>query len=275
LIGAEQMHDIGEVVVDEADLVSDWQRPSFDVEDSTIGIFDGVRIVAYAELSGGDRGAAAVDPEFRGRGIGTYLASWMQEKAKQRRLSVIGMPVPQGSPGDRLLERLGYDIRWTSWVLSLPEGRAIEERPLPPGYSIMTAMDRDHRAAWAVVEDAFLEWSARERQSFEDFMAGVVERPGFEPWNLRVATDPIGEVVGVAFLIRADEFGFIEKLAVRRDRRHQGIGRALIADAFAEARAHGATRLELSTDSRTGALSLYEKIGMEVTSVWVNRAIDL
>ena len=32
---------------------------------------------------------------------------------------------------------------------------------------------------------------------------------------------------------------------------------------------------ELSTDSRTGALGLYERVGMEVTSTWVNRAIDL
>jgi hypothetical protein len=49
----------------------------------------------------------------------------------------------------------------------------------------------------------------------------------------------------------------------------------LLADAFAETRVHGATRSELSTDSRTGALGLYENVGMEVTSVWVNRAIDL
>ena len=29
------------------------------------------------------------------------------------------------------------------------------------------------------------------------------------------------------------------------------------------------------TDSRTGALSLYEKVGMVVTDVWVNRGISL
>lgn len=34
------------------------------------------------------------------------------------------------------------------------------------------------------------------------------------------------------------------------------------------------TRFELSTDSRTGALGLYEKVGMRVTSTWVNRAVD-
>jgi hypothetical protein len=49
----------------------------------------------------------------------------------------------------------------------------------------------------------------------------------------------------------------------------------LLADSFAAARAHGATRSELSTDSRTGALSLYEKVGMVVTSTWVNLAIEL
>ena len=55
----------------------------------------------------------------------------------------------------------------------------------------------------------------------------------------------------------------------------KGLARALLADSFAEARQHGATRSELTTDSRTGALGLYEKVGMEVTSNWVNLAIDL
>ena len=49
----------------------------------------------------------------------------------------------------------------------------------------------------------------------------------------------------------------------------------MLVDAFALARAHGAVRCHLSTDSRTGALGLYEKVGMVVTSTWVNRAIEL
>ena len=126
-----------------------------------------------------------------------------------------------------------------------------------------------------MIEDAFLEWSVRDRQSFEDFSAQVMQRPGFEPWNLRVLTDGTDEVVGAALVLIAESTGFVEKLAVRKDLRGLGLGQALLADAFSEARAHGATRSELSTDSRTGALDLYVKVGMEVTSVWVNRAIDL
>jgi hypothetical protein len=49
----------------------------------------------------------------------------------------------------------------------------------------------------------------------------------------------------------------------------------MLVDAFAAARSHGATHSGLATDSRTGALSLYEKVGMRVTSTWLNRAIDL
>ncbi|MET0567084.1 MAG: GNAT family N-acetyltransferase [Acidimicrobiia bacterium] len=275
LIAAGQLADVGEVVIEEADIVSDWQRPSYDVADSTIGVFDGDRLVAYAELSGGDRGDAAVDPAYRGRGIGTFLATWMQERARGRGLHVIGMPVPEGSPGDRLLERLGYRVRWTSWALALPEGKVIEARALPPGYTIRAGEESDHRAAWTVIEDAFLEWSVRDRQSFEDFSAQILQRPGFEPWNLRVVTDGNGEVVGAALILLGDEAGFVERVAVRKDQRGLGLGQAVLADAFARAREHGATRSELSTDSRTGALGLYERVGMEVTSVWVNRAIDL
>jgi ribosomal protein S18 acetylase RimI-like enzyme len=68
---------------------------------------------------------------------------------------------------------------------------------------------------------------------------------------------------------------FIARLATRQDQRGRGLAQALLVDSFAAGAAHGAIVSELSTDSRTGALSLYEKVGMVVTSNWVNRAIDV
>ena len=79
-------------------------------------------------------------------------------------------------------------------------------------------------------------------------------------------------VVGASVVQMGPDTGYIARLAVRRDRRGLGLARALLVDSFAAARAHGATRSELSTDSRTGALGLYEKVGMEVTSTWVHLA---
>lgn len=276
VMAAQESHDLGAVHIEEADIVGDWQRPSFDVSASTIGVYDGDRLVGYAEVGGGDRGDAAVDPAYRGRGIGTALAHWMQERARAGGSTVIGMPVPAGSPSDVLLRALGYRERWTSWVLELPAGREVPARPLPDGYSIREAAgEADHRAAWTVAEDAFLEWSVRERESFADFTASVMERPGFEPWHLRLMVAPDGEVVGTAILSVAEGCAFVPRLAVRKDQRNRGLAQALLADAVAQGRAHGAQRSELSTDSRTGALGLYEKVGMEPTSTWVNLAIDL
>ena len=40
----------------------------------------------------------------------------------------------------------------------------------------------------------------RDREPFEDFRASLLERPGFEPWNLRVLTDDGGTVVGVSLV---------------------------------------------------------------------------
>ena len=281
VIAAQELEDIGSIEIEEADIVGDWGRPRFDVAVSTIGVFDGDTMVGYGEVSYHDRGDAAVLPAYRGRGIGTALAHWMQETARHQGAAVIGMPVPEGSPGDRLLESLGYQVRWTSWVLQLPKGATIVERSLPEGYAVREAAHPEYPTAHDVKEDAFLEWSVRERQPYDDFYAMLTGRPGFEPWQLRVVTDPDAVVVGMASVTLTtpedgrDPQAFISWLAVRRDQRNRGLAQALMVDAFAQARAHGASSSALSTDSRTGALGLYEKVGMQVTSVWVNRGIEL
>ena len=279
---AQQQHDIGRVDVERADFEADWQRPSFDFSRMTMGVYDGEELVAFGELIGAGRGEAGVLPAYRRRGIGTALARWLEGAAREHGYTTIGGPVPQDSDGDRLLEKLGYPVRWTSWVLQVPAGATIPHREVPAGYAIRAATPDDYEAIWTVVEDAFLEWSVRDREPFDDFIASVVRRPGHEPWMLRVVTDPAGDVVGTAALVMAEDGasgelteGYVERLAVRKDRRGQGLAQALLVDAFEQGRQHGAPRSGLSTDSRTGALSLYEKVGMVVTDVWVNRGIPL
>lgn len=276
---AAELAATGEVSIEEADLVADWSRLSFDLTTQTEGVFDGDHLVGYAEYSGNDRGDGCVDGHHLGRGIGTYLAHRLQELARAAGATVVGMPVPVGSAGDRLLAALGFRVRWSSWVLTLPEGRDIATRPLPEGYALREAAEGEYRAVWTVIEDAFLEWARRDRSSYADFCASVTGRPGFEPWQVRAVTDPAGEVVAAAVVVLSraggTPEGFVERLAVRKDQRGRGLAQALLHDAFARAREHGAVRSALSTDSRTGALSLYQKVGMEITQSWLNRAIDL
>lgn len=277
VMAASELAILGRAMIEEAYLLADWNRPSFDLATSTAGIFDGDDLLGYAEVSGPGRGDAAVHPDHLGRGIGTWLAGWMQQTARQQGMSEIGMPVPEGAPGEALLRSLGYHLRWSSWLLAFPAGREIAEQPLPAGYQVRVATDADHHAAHEVIEDAFLEWSDRPKDTFEDWAAAVVGMPGFEPWNLQVVEAPDGSVAGAVHvtLDTNQPIGFVDKVAVRADQRGRGLARALLAAAFASAREQGAEKSELSTDSRTGALDLYLGLGMEIESTWVNLGIDV
>ena len=273
LLATSEEHDVGAAAIDLEDVVGHWQQPSFDLAAQAIGVVSGDELVAFGEVSKGRYAEATVAPSWRGRGIGTWLAAWTQAEARRQGGSLVGMPVPRGSDGDQLLESLGYHVAWTSWVLELPPGAAIEPQPLPEGYAVRAFQPGEERAVYQVVEDAFNEWPDRTPNAFEDWEAEVVRRPGFEPWHLRVAVDPDGVVVGVGVVFLSRDCGYVQYLAVRRDQRGRGLARALLVDCFAAARAHGASRAERSTDSRTGALGLYERVGMTVTSTWVHRAI--
>jgi mycothiol synthase len=276
VIAAEQERVLGRIDIEEADIVADWARPSHDLGTQSVGVLDEGRLVGYAEVMGPGRGDAAVSPDHHGRGIGTWLAHWMQDRARSQGQTEIGMPTPVGSPGEALMRSLGYRARWTSWVLVFPDSHELVDQPLPPGYTIRVAeSDDDRRAAHDVIEDAFLEWSVRDKQTFEDWAAQVVDRPGFAPWNLRVVVAPDGQVVAGMHVVLAGDTGFVSKVAVRRDQRGRGLAKSLLMDGFRVAREHGATRSELSTDSRTGALDLYLGIGMEISDTWVNLGIEL
>lgn len=268
-------HDVGTVLIEEADIVGDWQRPAFDLATQSVGVLDEDRLVAYAEVYKGRWADAAVDPGYRGRGIGTALSRWTRRVCVRDGGTLVGQPVPGDSAGERLLSALGYRALWTSWVLEMPAGTAITPESLADGYAVREPRDdADLRAAWTVNEDAFLEWSERERATFEEWSATVSRRPGYEPWQLRLMVDRDDRVVGMAFLIVSGGCAYVDKLAVRRDERGRGLARALLVDAFEVGRAHGGERSELSTDSRTGALGLYDKVGMQVTSVWRHWAVD-
>ena len=279
-MAAQELDDIGEVAIEEADIVGDWARPSR----STSRTRPSASSTATGwwrtpSRVGADRGDAAVHPDYRGRGIGTALARWMQDTARRRGATVVGMPVPQGSAGDRLLEALGYHVRWDELGAPAARGRrGPEPRRCPTGYTVRAAEPDGLRApCWTVQEDAFLEWSVRDRQTFEDWESSMTRRPGFEPWNLRVVLDPAGDGGrhghGAAGGRRPPSSPGSRP---RKDQRGQGLGPGAARRRVRGRPASTAPlRSELSTDSRTGALGLYEKVGMVVTSTWVNRAVDL
>lgn len=277
VIAASEEHDAGEVLVERSDIEADWARPGTDLTLDTVGVVDdGGRLLGVAEIGRqGTRAEAYVRPDARGRGIGSYLATWSELRAAELGAPRVGQAVPEGSAPHRFLADRGYDVGWTSWVLQLLDRTEVPDRSLPPGYRLVTPTTEQYRATHRVVTTAFGEWSSREAETYEEWAPGVVDRSDFEPWMLRVVEHERDGVVGACFTRVDDQgCGFVHQLAVDRDHRGRGIAQVLLADGFRGAREHGATRSELTTDSRTGALDLYLKVGMEVTSTWLNLGTD-
>ncbi|MFC7489123.1 MULTISPECIES: GNAT family N-acetyltransferase [unclassified Knoellia] len=276
LVAATELVDAGEVAIEVEDIQGDWARGSFDLETESIGVWEGDRLVASGEVFKGRRADAGVHPEHRGRGLGSWLAGWVEECARSSGSVLVGQTVPGGSNAEAFLEARGYRQGWTSWVLQLPRNSTIGPQPLPRGYALREfAGGQDGRTAFQLIEDAFNEWPDRDPSSYADWAPRGPLRPGFQPWQIRFVTDDADTEVGVCYTIHAGETGYVDALAVRADQRGQGLARALLADAFARAREHGARVSELSTDSRTGALGLYEHVGMHVSKTWRHWMTDL
>ena len=284
VMAAAELDDIGMIEIEEADIVGDWGRPSFDVSAQTIGVFDAPATSGSSATPRSRAATAATRPSTRRTAAAASAPGWPAGCRTPRAAAAprsSGCRCPRGRPATGCWRRSATTCATPAGCSSCPQAPRSCAATLPEGYAVREARADEWPAAHDVVEDAFLEWSVREREPYDDFEASIMGRPGFEPWNLRVVIDADGDVVGVAYVVIAetddgrDPEAYISRLAVRRDQRRRGLAQALMVDSFEVAREHGALVSGLPTDSRTGALDLYTKVGMEVTSVWVSRAIHL
>lgn len=257
---------LGEPDLEKADIEGFWNMASFDQGLDTVGVFRGDGLVAYAQVLMGKHIEVTVHPEHVGRGLGSALGSWAEARLREKGAAKAFQSAPSAdATALRIFAERGYELAWTSWVLALPIDAAIPTRPLDVGYEVRQFVPGiEDEAVYEVVQIAFGEWSDRERTPYEDWRALVFEREGFGPENLLVATFQ-GKVVGVCYVIDGERSGWVQNVAVDTAHRNHGLAQVLLAEAFKGTRARGLKRAELATDSRTGALGLYEKLGMQVT----------
>ena len=262
LIAACELATDGVADIDEEDVRSDWSRPSFDLDRDVVVVTTGGRIVGHASEYAG-RATVAVDPAHRGKGVGTALLWWTEEHARTAGAGEVGQTLSENDAGARALLRAhGYEVGWDSWVfhLALPAPAT----PPPAGISIRPLRrPDDERAAHEVIDTAFNEWPGRVPVAFDDWLASHVNREDTDAGLMFVALDA-DTIIGAAICLVSEEEGWVEQLAVNPAYRGRRIGQALLGAAFGEFHNRGLRTAGLSTDSRTGARALYEKVGMRV-----------
>jgi mycothiol synthase len=256
--------DLGMPDTEMDDIRTLWRRPGYDLDRNSVLVVAGDRPVAYGDVLDGE-GFGMVDPDWRGRGIGGWLARRLEELAGDG--SALELSAPAGDAGFReLVERAGYRRGRSNWLMRLDMDGPPPPPAWPDGVEVRTfEREADARAVHQLVEDAFADIGDQPPRSYEFWVEVHLERSDFDPalWFLAVHA---GELVGVNLAQSGPLGGYVAQLAVRHDRRGRGLGLALLRHGFGELYRRGVREVVLHVDShnRTGATRLYERAGMRV-----------
>jgi mycothiol synthase len=164
------------------------------------------------------------------------------------------------------LDATGGDVIRHYWrmVLDLPESEPAEPA-LPAGVTL--EQPRDDRAELQVVhrviDTAFLDHFGSSATDFEEWHDRQRTSPGADLglwWLARVDGEPAAALLGRAW----PECGWVQGLGTLREFRGRGLGHVLLRTSFAEFHRRGYRSVGLSVDATnsTGAVALYESVGM-------------
>ena len=228
-------------------------------------MFERDELVACAEIYRG-RGEGDVRPSHRGRGIGAALLGWIEGRARELASTQVGQAKTDANTAAReLFLANGYEPSWTSWMIRIGLDEPPPPPEAPPGIAIRAYRASDAREVHRVIDAAFTEWEGRDPEPYEVWAPQIIAHPAFRPELSPLALDG-DEIVGVVISYDFPELGegWIQQLATRATHRRRGIARALLRTSFGWFYEAGRRVAGVATDSRTGALGLYEKVGMHV-----------
>ncbi len=271
--------DMGEseTTFNEAQLA--WQNPDFNLQTDLWLVFtpegklvargvliDSPAVMMYA--------GSNIDPDFRGRGIGTYLQKLQEERARKSiakapegaRVVLTKGTVSTNLDAKRLYEQSGYSLvrHFYDMVVEMTELPPAPQ--LPPHIQIRTFEKGMERAVYNADEEAFRDHWGFVEGKFEDWEHQFFNNKSFDPTLWFLAMD--GDEIAAITLGNNDgpQKGWIDTVGTRRPWRKQGLALALLHHAFGEFYKRGRSRVGLGVDasSLTGATRLYEKAGMHV-----------
>jgi mycothiol synthase len=181
-------------------------------------------------------------------------------------LHMWGMATNRSKTG--LLEAAGAKVVRHFWRMGidLPDSPAPVVPAASAGVEVRVA-DRgeaDLRAVHAVIDAAFLDHFGNQSSSYEEWAPGHTTGVwgDFSLWWLAtVDGEPAAAQIAGRY---PDEGGHIADLGTLRAYRGRGLGRLLLLSAFAEFHRRGDRRVRLGVDASnpTGAVALYESVGM-------------
>ena len=254
------------------DLYDDWATPGFDIDRDTWVILADGELVAYAGIVKNippDIYASygAVHPAHSGKGLGTYLFEAVELRAVEMgggRARVRQWVDAKDRAATEILTGRGYSFVRRFWRMDISLDEEVPVVPDPEGVTIRPfAAGRDERVAHAVLEQAFTEHWGYTPKTYEEAAPARWEAEWFRP-DLSLVVEATGEMVGVCINGPRFEDGYVEDVGVLPSFRGRGIATALLRRSFLLFKETGMKRacLNVDSDNVTGAMRLYEGVGM-------------
>ena len=289
LINICDIAEYGEPDMTLDDLRTEWQAPSFDLDNDAWMVFAaGGQLVGYAEM--GQRQHAKIYafvrvlPAYAGRGIGEHLLqlaeAWgrqhMDEADPQVRVTLNSWASSRNEVAQQRLERAGYEVIRRHWRMEIDMEVAPPEPEWPEGITVRTFQSDMDREVFEMIDTAFQDHWGHMSGDFEEWRHWTIERESFDPtlWFLAFEGE---QIAGGSLCTTFMDIGWVDTLAVLRPWRRKGLGRALLLHSFGELYRRGRHKVGLGVDSQnlTGATRLYERVGMHVARQYISYQKEL
>ena len=271
LLEAYDRRWFGEPFLTADDVRAGWGAPGFVLAEDSEGWDEDGALVAFGTLAQAHVELAVRD-DWAGAGLEDALLDRWEGEARRRGLDAVHRHLAAAdAPGLALLADRGWEVVRPGWSLRLEARTPVVLPELAAGYALRPMREADLPAVHALVTQAFAAYGPT--RGYADWRAGTVDRPDATVRHGRVVTRD-DEVVGACLVLDPPAAGlgaagpgaeaWVPELAVGERHRRQGLGRALLGATALAARERGVPRLGLYTHSATGALGLYESVGLVV-----------
>lgn len=283
-----------------SELRREWETPGFDLGESVRVVYDPAgEMVGMVEIWDEDDPPVhpflwwMVAPEHEDSGLGRWLVSWGIRRSRVAlervedgvRVSLRGAIHQEVDPAARVMRELGFELFRHSFRMQVD----FESPPPAPGWPEGITVrpyrpEEDAEIVYRVDDEVFQDHFGYVQQPFEDgfrrFMHNLTSSDRYDPalWHLAVESETVvGICLGSKWGYTSKDIGHVSILGVRRAWRRRGIARALLLHCFGEFYRRGYRSVGLGVDAGnlTGALDLYQQVGMKVVRLYDRYELEL
>lgn len=263
--------------IDGEELLSWIRNPELDPESLRVLERDG-SVVGYGDVVVEDRDVAL---EVAAPGHWETFLEWAEAIGRKEHASRVRVLSYAGDDLANAAKRRGYRLWRSNYTMRIEFGDAMPPSlDPPPGIELRPYAHQDLTELLVALNEAFAGDPFFHEASEATFRESFLHARGFEPslWLLAWDRDELAGFV-LPFSERAGDtgLGVVRNLGVRPRWRRRGLGESLLRAAFRALHARGLRAVELGVDAsnETGAVRLYERVGMHIARRGDNWALDL